>query len=212
MRTIRVQCALKGCFKHFDTDANKPRSYCTTEHARLGGQANSVRTYRKKMKKPKQEENKAREEDLAEMFSENPCPNCSSSLDYDGNVVFCTDRDGCGWSMTVAQIKRDNVFSGETEEGGGEKDEEHDDLRVGEEENKRVPGKAGKKSSQRVAPVGSVAGHREVFFHVGQDTPTLSAEEAVSMLSGFDPDMIRKISNAALSVRKAFDSLHEKKE
>jgi len=164
--------------------------------------------------------------DLAEQYADLVCPHCGSSLDYDEDVVFCTDRDDCRWSETVTQIRKSGSLQLPSSEPGedGQQDKDADDhVRVVNEKKKKAPD-APKKPKKPVkeeplkmeeGPGDEVEGVHLVGNH---STPTPSvvpepSEEPLDIdriamaLSSYDPRVIKKICDAAIMMRQAMDLL-----
>ena len=211
LRRIRVQCALPGCFAHFLTPAAKPRAYCTTEHAREGGRLNSITEVRRREERARKD--MAKNRDLAEQYADLVCPECGSSLDYDEDVVFCTDRYDCSWSQTVAQIRKSGVLqlpSAEAGEDGQEDERADEEVRVVDKKKKKAPD-APKKAHQPVEQKvpdkeESLAEAKEEQHGESHSTP-IDLDIIAKALSCHDPRVIEKVCKAAILMRQAMDML-----
>lgn len=155
---------------------------------------------------------------LAEKYADAPCPGCGGSLDYDEDVVFCTDRDDCGWSRTVGQIVKGRLLPSPSAKPGkdSKKNEDADDhVRVVDEEEEEAPDPAEEPeesveeepAEEEEEPGDSV----EEVEHVKPKRTPHELDVIARRLSSYDPRTIEKVCKAAILIRQAVDMLSSAK-
>lgn len=151
---------------------------------------------------------------LAEKYADLPCPDCGGSLDYDEDVVFCTDREDCGWSKTVGQIVKGRLLPAPSAKPGkdSKKDEDADDhVGVVDEEEEEAPDPAEEpEESVEEEPAEEEEEPRKVVQkveHRAKDSTLHELDIIARKLSAYDPRTIEKVSKAAILMRQAVDML-----